>query len=524
MLLPYDASRLVRLCHELDYARQAIDARQTMSRAWEGRLRRELESEAIAASTSMEGVKVTVDAVRQILAGQPAPDVSDQDRRLVEGYRDAMSYVLRRADAPAFAWQTELLVGLHDRILAGSYHLEAGRFRDRQVWVNNAASGERVFAPPDPAEVPALVGELCRRMERSTDHPAIQAAWAHVALAAIHPFADGNGRAARVLASLVMHRGGFRRVEFTSLEEWWGGHLADYYRAFRCLGPAFDRGADVTPFIEAHVRAQVTRVRALRLAERVQSEMWTGLVNLCEEDHLEARSAEGLWEALMGRRLSAGYYRSIAEVSPATVTHDLGRMVAAGHLAPHGAGGGRWYGAGPRLVERLAAVLRLEGLTGHGGHLEVVDALATRLSRLGAQAGAVRRFLDDCRDLPPDRVEAAEATWTARFASPERRPLLRARRRTRAAIAETPAVRAAWSRAQAELFAFQASSDVWRPLLGRDGAAPETFAEAALMAVVAREVVAEADYGRLVASAAGVVPWLAAGSPGASRPRGAQPA
>lgn len=513
MLLPYDASRLVRLCHELDYARQTIDARQTMSRAWEGRLRRELESEAIAASTSMEGVRVTVDAVRQILAGQPAPDVSDQDRRLVEGYRDAMSYVLRRADAPAFAWQTELVVGLHDRILAGNYHLGAGRFRDRQVWVTNAASGERVFGPPDGDQVPALVAELCRRMERSTDHPAVQAAWAHVALAAIHPFGDGNGRAARVLASLVMHRGGFRRVEFTSLEEWWGGHLADYYRAFRCLGPAFDRAADVTPFIEAHVRAQVTQVRALRLAERVQSEMWTGLANLCEEDHLEARSAEGLWDALMGRRLTAGYYRSITEVSPATVTHDLGRMVSAGHLAPHGAGGGRWYGAGPRLVERLGAVLRLEGLTG-GGHDEVVDALATRLSRLGAQAVAVRRFLDDCRELGAELVEAAEAGWTARFASAERRPLLRARRRIRAAIAETPAVRAAWARAQAELFAFQASSDVWRPLLSGDGAAPETFAEAALMAVVAREVVAPADYGRLVASAAAVVPWLAAAGGG----------
>src|SRR5439155_9702338 len=119
----------------------------------------------------------------------------------------------------------------------------------------------------------ALVGELCRHLQRSTDHPAIQAAWAHVALAAIHPFADGNGRAARVLASLAMYRGGFRRVEFTSLEEWWGGHLRDYYQAFQCLGSAFDPDRDVTSFIQAHVRAQVAQVRALRLADRLQSEM-----------------------------------------------------------------------------------------------------------------------------------------------------------------------------------------------------------------------------------------------------------
>jgi Fic family protein len=514
VLLPYDSSRLAYLCYELDYAKQAIDARQTMSRAWEGRLRRELESQAIAASTSMEGVRVTVDEVRRILAGQPVAEVSDADRRLVEGYRDAMGYVLRRSDAPAFSWDVGLVVGLHDRVLAGNYALGAGRFREKQVWVTNAASGQAVFTPPDADQVPDLVRELCRRAERVDDHPAIRAAWVHVALAAIHPFVDGNGRAARVLASLAMYRGGFRRIEFTSLEEWWGNHLQDYYGAFGCLGSEFNRDVDVTPFIEVHMKAQVTQVRALRIAERVQSEMWTGLVNLCGEDHLEPRLAEALWEVLFDRRLTAGYYRSITDVSPATVTHDLNRAMAAGYLAPKGRHGGRWYAAGPRLVGRLTDVLRLDAVPGEPGHLEIVHALATRLSRLGSQADAVQRFLDDCRDLAPDQVEAANAHWTARFDSREREVLLLLRRRVRAAIAETPAVRVAWSRAQRELFALEASSAAWRSLLEEQSPrAPETFAEGALMAVVARELLSPFDYCRLVGSAARQLRWLAAGCP-----------
>src|SRR2546421_1419985 len=121
MLLPYERSRFTHLCNELDYARQEIDARQTMSRAWEGRLRRELEARAIAASTSMEGVEVTVDEVRRILAGDPVSEVREADRRLVEGYRDGMSYVLRRSDDPSFRWDAELVIGLHDRVLAGSH-------------------------------------------------------------------------------------------------------------------------------------------------------------------------------------------------------------------------------------------------------------------------------------------------------------------------------------------------------------------------------------------------------------------
>ena len=59
-------------------------------------------------------------------------------------------------------------------------------------------------------------------------------------MAAIHPFADGNGRTARIVASLVMYRGGFRHPQFTSLEEWWGQLSDDYYEAFACLGPRWD--------------------------------------------------------------------------------------------------------------------------------------------------------------------------------------------------------------------------------------------------------------------------------------------
>ncbi len=215
----------------------------------------------------------------------------------------------------------------------------------------------------------------------------------------------------------------------------------------------------------------------------------------------------------------SGYYRSITDVSTATVTNDLGRALAAGYLAPNGSRGGRWYSAGPHLVTRLAGVLRLDAGPGIAGRPELVHALASRLSRLGSQTDAIRRFLEDCRDLAPDRVAAANEHWTARFRSREHDLLLSLRQRVRAAIAETPAVRAAWSRAQRELFAVQASSDGWRaPLELQSPLAPETFAEAALMALAARELLSRADYCRMVRSAARAIPWLAAGCPTDSHP------
>lgn len=71
----------------------------------------------VAASTSMEGVPVTANEVRRILAGDRPLSVSSTDASLISGYRDAMSFVLRRADDQAFRWDAELIRTIHDFVL-----------------------------------------------------------------------------------------------------------------------------------------------------------------------------------------------------------------------------------------------------------------------------------------------------------------------------------------------------------------------------------------------------------------------
>jgi Fic family protein len=249
MLLPFDSEALGHWTAGLDTWARVLDER-ILPRRWAGRLRRALEAEAVAASTSMEGVPVTVDDTLRILAGDPPEDVSTTDQALVRGYREAMTYVQRRADDGQLRWNRELVVAVQDRVLAGSFADGAGRLREGSAWVTNSLTGEVVFQPPDHELVPTLVDELCQEIEAAEWHPAVGAAWIHVALAAVHPFRDGNGRTARVLSSLTMYRGGFRHPAFTNLEEWWGRHTAEYYAAFECLGMCFDRSADVTPVVD----------------------------------------------------------------------------------------------------------------------------------------------------------------------------------------------------------------------------------------------------------------------------------
>jgi Fic family protein len=380
-LLPVDDSATSDLCDELDSWRERLDSKGALLRIWQGRLRRDLEAAAVAASTSMEGIPVTVDEVRRILAGDQPVEVSAANRDLVEGYRDAMGFVLRRADDPSFRWDRELLVGLHDRVLGGNWGAGAGRFRSDTRLVANSETGVTVYEPPGEDLVPALVDEMCERMNAGFAHAAVAAAWVHIATAAIHPFRDGNGRAARVLSSLAMYRGGFRRREFTSLEEWWGRHRNDYYSAFACLGGRFRREADVTPFVRIHVQAQVSQVRALDLRERVLRRVFTAMVNLVESAGLPTRVYNAVWDAFFGGTVGAGYYRSIADVSEATATNDLVRAAAAGFLKAHGERRGRRYTAGESLYERIGEELSIR-VTGSddGARVSIIAELTRRVA------------------------------------------------------------------------------------------------------------------------------------------------
>ncbi len=248
----------------------------------------------------------------------------------------------------------------------------AGRLRSRAAWITNDGSGKVVFQPPDPDAIPDLVDQIGQALEAAEWHPAVAAAWVHVAIAAVHPFLDGNGRTARVLASLAMYRGGFRHTAFTNLEEWWGKNPADYYGAFACLGTEFDPRADVTPFVVDHLTAQMAQVVQLALRQRAEGMLWTALENLLDDHKLPSRLANALYDSFFDRAVTTGYYQSLIDASPATARNDLVTATAAGLLRSEGRTRGRRYRPGPKLVEALATTV---------GVAPVPDAIVGELVR-----------------------------------------------------------------------------------------------------------------------------------------------
>jgi Fic family protein len=64
---------------------------------------------------------------------------------------------------------------------------------------------------PNPAKIPDLMAELGAWLQGQPPTPEV-AIEAHYRVTAIHPFADGNGRTARLLMNLVLIRGGYPPV------------------------------------------------------------------------------------------------------------------------------------------------------------------------------------------------------------------------------------------------------------------------------------------------------------------------
>lgn len=325
-------------------------------RRWTGRLRRELQAGAIAASSWMEGVDIDADQTRRILAGDRPATVAASDVALVEGYRDAVSHGVVEVTRPGFVWSSGLVLDVHRIAMGASERAGAGRFRSGPVFVVGTAGDIIYTAPPAPV-VPGLVDECCAWLNEHPNLAApVAAAVIHAVVAGIHPFSDGNGRTARILAMLAMVRGGFTIPEFTSLEEWWGTHLRNYYGSFACLGPAWSPDANVTRFMATHVRAQRRQVTALAGRLAVERHVWTALEDIVVEDvGLPARATEATFDAFLGRAITNRYYRGTTSVSVATATNDLRALELAGLLDAVGEGRSREYVGTFRLLALVAS-------------------------------------------------------------------------------------------------------------------------------------------------------------------------
>ena len=199
---------------------------------WEKQFKEDAIVRSTYHGTHIEGNKLAKDDAKDILEGR---DVIGRPRDIQEiiNYRRVIEFIDEEAKKKIDKI-TELLIKKVHRIITDKILTPEsfGEFRNKQVIVRNSATGEVTFRPPPPLEVPFLMREFLywvNRDDRDSIHPVIKAGIAHHELVRIHPFIDGNGRVARVLATLILLLGGYDIRRFFSLEEYYDKDAVSYY-------------------------------------------------------------------------------------------------------------------------------------------------------------------------------------------------------------------------------------------------------------------------------------------------------
>nr|WP_294518577.1 Fic family protein [uncultured Rhodopila sp.] len=154
-------------------------------------------------SNAIEGNSLTLRETAEVIEhGVPAGDGQPKDHLEAVDHYDAVLWV-RELAAQTTPINEAVVRELHRRIVARSEPHIAGVYSAHR---RRIAGSPVVF--PNPQQVPDLMQELGRRIEHAGPAPAA-AFDAHFRLAAIHPFADGNGRTARLLMNLLLIRWGY---------------------------------------------------------------------------------------------------------------------------------------------------------------------------------------------------------------------------------------------------------------------------------------------------------------------------
>lgn len=204
-------------------------------------------------STAIEGNLLSQAQVEQVVEQDRRIRGRERDVREVKGYYAALEEVERLAQSRA-AVTERVIQTIHAVAMGGGRKRRPTPYRDGQNVIRNSRTNRIVYLPPEASAVPGLMAEFVSWLNAKNDLPVpLRAAIAHYQFATIHPYYDGNGRTARLLITLILHRGGYGLNSIYSLEEYYANDLSAYYAAIS-VGPSHNyhlgrASADITGWI-----------------------------------------------------------------------------------------------------------------------------------------------------------------------------------------------------------------------------------------------------------------------------------
>lgn len=326
---------IIKSLMEIEACRQVI-IRLPLNAQMLDSLRRTARLLSTHYSTQIEGNMLTASQVKEVLECGGRFPGRERDEAEVRNYYKALEFVTEQSTAKEQPSEQALRT-MHGLVMSGRQTPTA--YRDGQNVIRDGRTGGIVYLPPEAKDVPKLMRDLVAWINAESERdewpaPAI-AGLAHYQFATIHPYYDGNGRTARLLANLILHRGGYGLHGIYSLEEYYAKNLQGYYDALTVgAGHNYYEGrgnADVTPFLEYFIAGMAGSFAKIRSrAEEAQARGAHDQTPLLRELTTQQRRALSLFARM--KTVASGDVSKFFKISARSASTLCRKWVNAGFL------------------------------------------------------------------------------------------------------------------------------------------------------------------------------------------------
>ena len=230
---------------------------------WEVSLRREAIIRAAHSSTAIEGNRLSLEQVSDLAQGREIM-ATRKDKQEVLNYLKVLQSIDKLTDGKKIFEKN--IFNIHKMVTRDTLQnpSDCGLYRNRYVVVGNRLTGEVFFRPPSNEDVPKLMKALITWLnsaEAQAFDPVIEAGIAHYEFVRIYPFIDGNGRTARVLATLILYLRGFDAKQFFCLDDYYDSDRPLYYNALQSVN---QKSLDMTKWLKYFVEGVKVSIAAVK--------------------------------------------------------------------------------------------------------------------------------------------------------------------------------------------------------------------------------------------------------------------
>ena len=230
-------------------------------------IKKESNAKRVHYSTKIEGNRLNLNEVKKIIQNKN----NSHERNVLEvrNYYNALMYLNDLAENNN-TLSVDLILKVHN-LISGKNLSFKNKFREGQNIVEDSLSGIIVYMPPEAKDVSDLIKQMIDEFNSidNNDIPIpIKAGILAYQFVTIHPFWDGNGRCARLLATYVLKSYNYDLKGFYVMEEFYDKNIDEYYNSLQMgLHHNFYFGrnnADITEWLEYFISVMANTFQMVR--------------------------------------------------------------------------------------------------------------------------------------------------------------------------------------------------------------------------------------------------------------------